>query len=398
MKPRQDMVEMFADFLRLDQNFVQGWISDPKLRRSMQRHLAEARSNSDNSNSDKVWALYWHQIWQTEASTLATAHLAAYVQESCYWAARKVLINSPIQQSLADLFQTAIASLPKVLKSFNPQLGFNFKSYAERSFSNVIKDSLRQSQEVNICSDWSLLHKVSQKRLVEALHQAGLSAAKIAAYALAWRCYQELYTAEPTGTTRQLARPEAHLWGAIANLFNQQSPSPAVTPDHLEKWLIAMAKAIRAYQSPTIISANTPRPGQETGELLDSLPAASESLLQELIEQETAAHRQTQTAAMNDQLTAAIGQLDPEWQTLLQVYYGQALTQQEIAQQLNLKQYTISRRLTTIRGKLLRVLATWAQDHLHVELTPSVLDSMNALLEEWLTEKSNPHPIPPIEW
>ena len=384
MKPRQGIVELFSDFLRLDSNLGQGWVSDRRLRRNMQQCLESATT----SDSAQVWALYWHQIWQAETSRLAAAHLTAYGQEACYWAAQKIGRNSALQSSLADLFQTAIVSMPKILKSFNPQLSSSFTSYAERTFSNAIKAALRQSQEVNICSDWSLLHKLSQKRLLEALTQAGLSATTIANYTLAWRCYQELYTPE-SAAARQLTRPTSAVWAAIAQLFNQQRPVllPAATSASLEIWLLASAKAVRAAQSPAIVSANTPRPGQDTGELLDTLPAVQESLLNDIIAQETAAQRQTQTDQLNALLTQAIAQLDPQLQTLVQIYYGQALTQQEIAQQLDLKQYTISRRLTSIRGQLLRALAPWAQESLHVVLTPALLDSMNVLLEEWLTTK-----------
>ena len=391
MKPRQSLVEIFSDFLKLDSNFVQGWTSDLRLRRSMQRLLPTAPNNSD-----RIWALYWHQLWQTEASSLAAAHLTAYVQESCYWAARKIASNSPSQQTLADLFQTAIVNVPKILKNFNSQLGASFKSYAERAFSNVIKDALRKSQEVNICSDWSLLHKVSQKRLLIALHQAGLSDCKIATYGLAWRCYQELYTAESAKAARQLTGPSPEGWVAITQLFNQQrltSPQfPAATPESLEQWLRASAKAVRAEQSPTLVSANTPKPGQETGDLLDSLPTTAESLLGEMIAREETDQRQAQQTQLSIVLTRAIAEFEPDLQTLLHVYYGQDLTQQEIAQRLNLKQYTISRRLTSIRGKLLNVLAQWTQDSLHVPLTSSVLESMNVLLEEWLSEKMRQTP------
>jgi RNA polymerase sigma factor (sigma-70 family) len=381
MKPRQSLIAIFSDFLKLDSHLALGWISDPRLRRSMQRHL-----ELPTDNSDQVWALYWHQIWQAEASPLAAAHLTAYVQESCYWAAQKIASQAPSQQTLADLFQTAIANVPHILNRFDAQLGASFKSYAERVFSNVIKDSLRRQQEVNICSDWSLLNKVSQKRLIEALTKAGLNQPKIAVYVMAWRCYQELYAPAQPKPTRQLTRPPAEVWGAIAQLFNQHAPGPTATPEELEKWLLAIAKAIRIDQLPTLVSANTPRPGSAGGELLDSLPAPQTSLLNALIESEAAAHRQAQQAQLSAVLTGAIAQLEPDQQTLLQVYYGQALTQQEIAQRLNLKQYTISRRLTSIRGKLLRVLAQWVADSLHVPLTSSVLEAMNVRLEEWLSQ------------
>jgi RNA polymerase sigma factor (sigma-70 family) len=384
MKSRQGVVEIFSSFLQVNANTAQGWLIDPRLRRNMQRHYDAATETAEG-----YWSLYWHQVWQAQSHPLAADHLNAYIQEACYWTANKIATSFPSQQTVADLFQTALLALPKILKSFNPQFGSGFKSYAERTFSNVIKESLRQTQQISICSDWALLNKLSQKRLTESLQHGGLDPSKITAYSLACRCYQELYTANDSKSSRKLESPTPGVWAAIVKLYNQQrSPDiPTATQEALEKYLLAIAKAVRAYQAPKTVSTNTPLPGQETGELQDYLPGEADNLMDEMITQEEIAERQAQKATLDRVLDEAIGQLDPQLQTLLQVYYGKSLTQQEIAQQLDMKQYTISRRLTSIRSTLIRALAKWAQETLHVPLTPTVLDSMNTVLEDWLTAR-----------
>jgi DNA-binding transcriptional regulator LsrR (DeoR family) len=68
----------------------------------------------------------------------------------------------------------------------------------------------------------------------------------------------------------------------------------------------------------------------------------------------------------------------------LELYYAQALTQQQIAQQLEIKQYTVSRRLGNAKEKLLLTLAKWSQETLHISLTSTVVNDMYVVLEEWL--------------
>ena len=72
-------------------------------------------------------------------------------------------------------------------------------------------------------------------------------------------------------------------------------------------------------------------------------------------------------------------------QALLQMYYGQALTQQQMAAALAMQQYTVSRRLSRARESLLTALARWSQDSLHISLTLDVLSYTSTVLEEWLT-------------
>lgn len=389
MKPRQGVVDTFSTFIRLDENDFLGWLADPKLRRSMERCLQQ----KEQRESESFWAVYWHKCWLTQGNSLANLHLAAYLQEVCYWNAKKIATNFGSKQSIADLFQTAIASLPKVLKGFNNQLSSNLKGYADLSFSNLIKDTLRKNQEVNVCSDWSLLHRLSQKALVESLQLAGFSDNLIAAYVLVWNCFRELTAPGRTKATRKLAKPDAATWEAIAKLYNTQrltqlgAGSKEATPESICKWMLESASAARAFELPTVVSANIPEPGQETGEIMDNFPAASESLLNDLVAEEDDQTRQSQKQQLSEVLNQAITQLDPQVQTLLNTYYGKNLTQQQIAKELGLKQYAISRKIASARSALLRALVKWSQETLHFPVTSEVLDSMDVVLEEWLKEK-----------
>ncbi|WP_017654704.1 sigma-70 family RNA polymerase sigma factor [Fortiea contorta] len=386
MQPRQNITEIFSTFIQFDADYFSGWATDSKLRRSIKYCLEK----SSQPESDRFWALYWHKVWQTESSSVAAAHICAYLQEVCYWVARKIALNFQKESSVADCFQIAISRTSKILKGFNPEYSSHLKSYAELTFESLIKDALRLRQETDICTDWGLLHKISRKRLTDALQNAGFNSLIIEGYVLAWECFQELHTAK-TPKVRKLVEPDNLTWQAITNLYNTQRLSQSsssistATPATLKNWLSSSAQAVRAFLYPKLVSVDAPRNEQEDGSLLDILPADPETLLlTDIVAQEEAATLEAQIKQLQMVITQAITGLDAQSQKLLKAYYNEQLTQQQIAQQLEIKQYQVSRRLSSIKRQLLQSLAQWSSETLHISPTSNVLDAMNTSLEEWL--------------
>jgi len=72
-------------FLQFNADRSQGWVTEPKLRRSMLRCLSSRKPET----SGKLLGALLCKILQTQPQTLAAMHLSAYLQESCYWAAKK---------------------------------------------------------------------------------------------------------------------------------------------------------------------------------------------------------------------------------------------------------------------------------------------------------------------
>ncbi|NJL19846.1 MAG: sigma-70 family RNA polymerase sigma factor [Leptolyngbyaceae cyanobacterium SM1_3_5] len=269
------------------------------------------------------------------------------------------------------------------MQSYCSEQGASLKTYALLSFSNTIRDRSRQQQGASRRTDWGLLRKVSQKCLIEALQAAGRSPDTIAQYRLAWTSFKALYA--PTAANRQLAVPDANTWKAIAQLYDRQSASNSLThPDTLENWLKDCAKQVRAYLCPPITSLNVKKFEDGSGELQDDLPDRSDTPMATLIDWEEIQERQTQTLQVSQILHHALEQLDPQQKTLLALYYGQQLTQQQIAQQLEIKQYTVSRRLSSTKEILLKAIAQWSQETLHISLTSPAVQQMSLVLEEWL--------------
>ncbi|MEA5504785.1 sigma-70 family RNA polymerase sigma factor [Halotia wernerae UHCC 0503] len=382
MQPRQTIIEIFSTFVQFDGDRFSHWATESSLRRSIKSCLC----HTSRETSEIFWALYWYKFWQvSETKFLAKQHLAAYLQEPCYWTSQKTAASFvSTQYKLSDCFQMAIAQVDRVLKGFNPEQGSTLKNYASIIFGSAIRETLRQRHEVDICTDWGLLRKISQKRLQESLQNAGLSSETITTYVLAWNCFKTLYLPTKASNSRQLSSPDHETWEAIAQAYNSQS-SQQVNSQTLEKWLLTIAKAARKYLYPTQNSLNVSKGGDDSWELLDNLSSTEhQSLIHELVTQEEEQTRTSQQADINKVLVKAIAQLELQVQQILQLYYNQQLNQDTIAKQLDMKQYTVSRRLTKARETLLRSLANWSQDTLHIAVTSDLLTSMSNVMEEWL--------------
>ena len=410
MRARSDLVESFSSFLQFEADRARGWLSDRRLQKNMQRCSEQTTISVE---PEKYWALHWHKCWSVNGQAMPQkanpssklqfpqAHLLAYLQEPCYWVAYKASTRfTSSQHSISDCFQIAIAQVEKVLKGFNADQGFDLKNYASTTFRSFIRDYLRQRREVDICTDWTLLRKVSQKRLTSALERQGLTKSDIEPYVLAWQTYQLIYVPVKRTDSRQLAAPSQETWEAITQQYNRErhglSNAKAVTAQTVETWMNAAANAVRSFLYPSAVSMNTTRPGQDSGEFVDIITDEAQTLpMGKLIAEEAHVLRQQQQRQLSDVLADAVTQLDAENQKLLQLYYGDTLTQKDIAAQLNIKQYAISRKLSRIKKALLTTLATWSEETLHISPSPDLLKQSSAALEAWLTgryatEQTNP--------
>lgn len=382
MQLRQRIIEIFSTFAQFMNDRFSGWAIDPQLQRSMQREIDQTKKLEATHLGEAFWSLHWYRLYQSQQSDFAVGHLAAYLQETCYWAAHRMMTMNGLEQ-LPDYFQLAIATLPKVLQSYCSEQGASLKTYALLSFSNTVRDRSRQQQGASRRTDWGLLRKVSQKCLIEALQASGRSPETIAQYRIAWTSFKALYA--PTTANRQLTTPNANTWKAIAQLYDRQSASNSQTDtETLESWLKDCAKQVRAYLCPPITSLNVKKFEDGLDELQDDLSDRSDTPMAALIDWEEIHERQTQTLQVSQILNHALEQLDPQQKTLLALYYGQRLTQQQIAQQLEVKQYTVSRRLSSTKEILLKAIAQWSQETLHIQLTSPAVQQMSLVLEEWL--------------
>ncbi|MEM9213236.1 MAG: sigma-70 family RNA polymerase sigma factor [Cyanobacteria bacterium P01_F01_bin.150] len=388
MRNRQELVELFSTFIQLEADRFGRWLSDPRLQKSMSNRLSAIKKASD---SEHVWGLYWLQLFNEKKLERAKEHLFAYLQEPCFYAAQKISSHvRNTQYGFSDYFQLGIAEAPEILKSFQMDKGARLKGFAQLAFFTRIRDHLRRHQQADLCTDWALLRKLTRKRVKDVLETAGESPQTIDEYQLAWSCFQALYVTAQVGN-KKLPEPDQKQWEAIAHLYNterlnQLDPSSTVaTPDTIRQWMKTCAEEARRYLYPPIMSLNTSRPNQESGEWLDNLVGTEdESLLSEIVAQEEMDEWRSRTSQLMGQLTSLLEQLAESEQTLLDLCYRQNLKQKDMAQQLDIPQYKVSRQLSRVRKKLLKELVIWAEEALHIAVESNLVKDMDSVLEDWL--------------
>jgi RNA polymerase sigma factor (sigma-70 family) len=398
MRPRKDLTAIFSTFLQFEADRPQGWVSDPRLHRQMTRSRQVTPQGSES-----FWQVYWWQQYDrallessghpstaSPALRQSVGHLSAYLQETCFWAVQRITPRmGSMQMKLSDCFQVAIADVPRLLQSFDAAQSASLKTYANTVFSNTLRDYLRQRREIDFCSDWGLLLKISRKRLLEALEANNLNAAMCDRDCLAWKCLTAHHGLQTSSKLRRLTSPDAATWTAIVQMYNddrQSIPSltETATAANLEQWLLDAAQKVRRYLYPSVSSLNRPKGEDGDREWQDDLSTGDETPMVHLLEQEAQDERQAQTAQMVAVLREAIDQLDTTAQSLLQLYYQEQLTQQLIAQRLAIQQYSVSRRLTKTRQMLLQAIVAWGQTALHISPTSDVIAAISDRLEEWL--------------
>jgi RNA polymerase sigma factor (sigma-70 family) len=382
MQLRTTVIDLFSTFIRLSGDRFDGWVSDRRLKKGMADCLARAEQASP---SEKFWALYWHKCWPTH--TQAEAHLQAYLQEPCYWATKRItarFTHGP--WTLADGFQTAIAHTPSILKRYKPDYGSNLKTYAQTAFSNVIRDQLRQQHEATICSDWGLLRRLSRAQIQRSLRCAGITQTESAI--LIWQCFRAVCQPDPQRSVRALPPPTPDQLAQMAERYNRQrvelSPiPPRIGVEDLMASLQQVVQAARTYLAPTVMSLNQPQFDQAGQAPLETL-SDDDGPMHRLLAEEAYAEQQRRVQQLEAVLGKAIAALTPADQTLLRLYYREELTQAAIAQQLQIQQYQVSRRLSRVRQQLLVKVAQWSQEILHIALDSTILASMSDAIHGWL--------------
>jgi RNA polymerase sigma factor (sigma-70 family) len=390
MRSRDTNLDQFSTFAFLDRDRVRHWLPEPRLRRNMRKYLTDAQV-PDEGLPDSTWAIYWYKIWQVQQEVppepnpniaIAQQYLDAYFQEVCYWTAQKTALHFPqLKFTLADYFQINSGETARVLKSFNPQFGSPLKGYASIVLTHLLKDHLRQRRALDVCSDVSLLRKMSHRRITEILTASGVTSNDLEEYRFAWVCFKTIVVPGdgPISGTDKGHKPAQSLWTAVADLYNskrhrQLSPAaPEITAEQLEARLIKVTRWSRAYLYPT--TPNQTQPSQEKG--ADSAPLAT-AILDAAIEADQGC--QQQRSQFQTTLIRSLNQLDGMSQEILRMFYQDRLSQQELALNMKLSQPALSRRLKQAEAVLLtKLLAS-----LNKYPEPSELRHISVAMQECL--------------
>ncbi len=381
-KPRTT-IEKFSTFLDVQQysSYNPTWISIPRLEQNTIAKIEELGNKEEDS-----WAQYWlAKALQDCDRSLASGHLSAYLEETCYRVAI-ALVRRVTQRNIdwRDCFQDARAAAAKpgkLFRSYDPTKS-SVSSYAQQRLDSAIKDA---QIAIGARSKAGLLRSLTEKRLRENLEIYGIKEPKLAVYVLAWHCYVEIYAPTTSKRGQPLPWPTTEWLDKIAEHYNQLQPSlginSAITGEDilllLEECALASRKRYANVVSPlSFTSQNESDPIQEVAD-----PKTFEII--ETIDQDRDCQR------VRDFLISTFATLPSEAQVMLRLYHGLCLNQLDIANIMNLNgmsisQSTVSRQISKWERQVLQDLVAWSVNNLNKCLNSELNHQLSKQLDIWL--------------
>ena len=383
--PRKRVSEQFSQFLDVEENRSPDaaipWKRMLPLENNMRHHMKSC------SATERSYCLkYWWQEACSSNSTYAKYHLAAGLEESCYWVAKKSQKRYfPQDESIQlEYFQiTRRAALtPQTFSTYNDSRGTLLETYLEYLLEQFLRRVIFQGKEAAAgYSSWGLLLHTSNKFTRKALIQAGIEEQQQYRCMLARRCFREIYA--PQTEKGRLQEPTSEEWAKFAERYNQlrSSQEPAVNNEGIKAWLNICINSGRAStEEPRFISRDDPNYSEEDLEHINNehLRSPTSDISQEQAQQE---ERLQQINVVLANATEALPKLG---QTMLQLFYGLGLTQRNIGEATSLQQYEVSRELKKYKYSLLKALAEWSRTQMGIDLDDEKINRLQGPLKEWL--------------
>ncbi|MEZ2248755.1 hypothetical protein [Microcoleus sp.] len=357
----------------------------PRLRQNV-KDLLDAAPKLKNETV--LLKYFCNQAAKNNSDSLALSHLLAYVDVACYSAAKSTYeaFQTP-ELTFADYLQ--IAKLYMVDRAVELCTKFDrtqskIETYLSRPLRDAIMSEVRKNEPTQRQSDWGLLRSTSKKGLKSALQNFGISEPKLSHCFLTWQAFLEVYAPVTAGTNQRLPEPRAAQWEAIAQFCTEQQLPNSATQFTVPKVTALLQTCVEALRASTHIQ-------------FDSLDAENPELELETAEQseQQASNRQQdmeqcdRLQQMTTELGSAIVSLSrdfPDARKMLILEHGfTGFNQSYIGKEFGIKQYKISRQLTSYKKYLLTSLVKWSQTQANVTFSVKDVDRLSTLLDEWLT-------------
>lgn len=384
--PRKKVIEQFSQFLDVEENRSPDaaipWKTIPSLESDMRHHM-----KSHPATESSCLLECWHRACSSN-SPFPKYELAAFLEESCYWAARKIYkLPHPRKESIVDYFQYArhAALTSRTFSKYKDSQGMQLKTYLQDQIEKLLLKVIFQGQEAAASySDWGLLLNTSKKFTLKALIEAGIEEQQRNHCMLARQCFQDTYA--PQRERGRLQEPTSEELADIAEHYNQlrSSQEPAVNSDNIIAMLNIIISAARASTAkPRFISRDDPNYLEEDIEHInnnENLRSPAYDISQEQAPQEEMPQQ------INVFLANATEALPRLGQTILQLSHGLGLKQKDIGRAISLDQSGVSRQLRNYERLLLKALAEWSQTQMGINLDAEELDGLKAALKQWLDQ------------
>ena len=356
-------------------------MQDSRLKQNLQRFLEQHPELNDETVLLKYFC---NQAAKNNSHSLAIDHLLAYVDVACYLAAISTYkaFQTP-ELTLEDYLQIAriyMASRAVELCTKFDRTQSKIETYLNRPLRDAIMSQVRKNQETERQSDWGLLRSTGKTNLKSALQNFGIPEQKLSRCFLTWQAFLEVYAPVKAGKNQRLPEPTEEQWQAIAQFCTEQqfphSIQPFTVPE-VKALLQICVKALRASTHIQFHPLDTENPELEL--------EINHRFEDEVWYGEQDAARGDRLQQMTTELASAIACLSPDAKKMLILEHGfTGFNQSYIGKEFGIKQYKISRQLTSYKKYLLTSLVKWSQTQASVPLTVKDVDRLSILLDEWL--------------
>lgn len=399
---RTGTLEAFSTFLYLNQNhkntIVTRWRISQQLKINFDDVYNRKTATFKYKFDDCDWFFFCLELAELGSNILAKEHLAAYLEEPCYWAAKRISAKIRIpklseNEVFAEAFSTGrlytnnLEAIAAKFKSYDKTKA-GLKKFSEIWLYGVIIDELYKKYNIGKYSDWGLLKNASKTLWQEALSNLGLNETKIAIYTLAWQCFKDtcFQNTGATSTKRKITRPNQLQIEEIVNLYNRRRLENSLifkdlSPKELELVMEHCIKALRKQEkAQSILNCAESLSNFD----LDSSETEKPKLIikASVFEQQTLTSKSKGLPFTKEQLYSFLleefQKLKDSEKNILTLAYGLALQQTEIGKSLGEQQYNISRQLKAIS----KAIALGIVKRVKASNTPTVKD----FVEEWLED------------
>lgn len=425
---RRDNLDIFCTYFTLNtessRSFIK-WRSDSRLKRNLELYEKNNEVFAQlctQPNGIKHIVKFWKDIaidasptiqqWERlNRKQLALDHLKSYLEKSCYYATKKVSSISKAQSwedylSSARIFIDNSDNLVKLLKSYD---------YSQASLDTYIQQILikeiKNQQDICKYSQWRLVVKKSEIQLREALERYGISEANISQYIFGRKCFEPVYRfnkvrnpmlrrsgdkwLDPDSEDFQAAAESYNAEKFLSSAPHEVSAGSNISGEQMQAWMNTCIDALRKYENLTIYSSEDIDQIRKKNKPQDSDGYSDDSDSEDisLDPEESDSEANPRFEETKSAFYKELDRLTLDQHEILLLYYGAGLNQKQIEIQLQVSQSAISRRLNTIKKKLLNTLIQksqpdrWVRNYVIEWLHKSFQSPRNSeLLEATLVE------------
>ncbi|MDZ8262891.1 hypothetical protein [Nostoc sp. ChiQUE01b] len=270
MQRRTNIKDKFTTFLYISENsdghILIVWKENPELVSNFRKMVSKLQQNGDGEQeySEEFLVLYFlNQTKQENPNPSAFGHLAAYLQETVYDAAKEEYKKFPNSIFLltdclleAQKYINDYQQLKKILNKFDPERG-SLEAFVRKNVREKIQYKvflfLRMGVEKAKYSDAGLLRNISAKYLKESLQKFGIyelqlrsltetslkqvlekvniEQPKLSQCLLAWKCFKEIADTKIKNLTSKQLKAITNRYKELAS---SQKLSASVSSEDLQ--------------------------------------------------------------------------------------------------------------------------------------------------------------------